>query len=101
MSQTPAQQPLPSGYGPFTTALEVLGDRRLDGWNVIVTGGYAGIGLETTVRLAGAGAQVIVPARSLDKARVALAGIANVELAELDLADPKSIDAFSESFLES
>lgn len=101
MSQTPAQQPLPSGYGPFTTALEVLGDRRLDGWNVIVTGGYAGIGLETTRRLAAAGAQVIVPARSLERARAALEGIANVELAELDLAEPKSIDAFAASFLGS
>lgn len=95
------QHPLPSGFGPFTTASEVLGARRLDGWNVIVTGGYAGIGLETTRVLAGAGAHVIVPARTPDKARAAVDGLANVELAALDLADPTSIDAFAERFLAS
>jgi NAD(P)-dependent dehydrogenase (short-subunit alcohol dehydrogenase family) len=101
MSQSTAQHPLPSGYGAFTTAREVLGNRRLDGWNVIVTGGYAGIGLATTRALAGAGAHVVVPARSLDKARAALAGTDNVELAELDLANPKSIDGFAERFVAS
>lgn len=96
-----AQHPLPSGFGPFTTAREVLAQRRLDGWNVIVTGGYAGIGLETTRVLASAGAHVVVPARTPDKARAALAGLANVELAALDLADPASIDAFTQHFLAS
>jgi NAD(P)-dependent dehydrogenase (short-subunit alcohol dehydrogenase family) len=95
------QHPLPSGYGPLTTAREVLGERHLDGWNVIVTGGAAGIGLETTRTLAAAGAHVIVPARSPEKAEAALAGVRNVELARLDLADPASIDAFAASFLAS
>lgn len=94
------QAPLPSGFGPSTTASEVLGDRRLDGI-AIVTGGYAGIGLEVTRVLANAGATVIVPARSLDKARAALAGIPRVEIDFLDLADPASIDAFSSPFLAS
>lgn len=93
------QHPLPSGFTTQTTAREVLGDRRLDGWNVIVTGGYAGIGLETTRVLAAAGAHVIVPARTPDKARDALKGIA--ELAELDLAVPSTIDAFARAFLAS
>jgi NAD(P)-dependent dehydrogenase (short-subunit alcohol dehydrogenase family) len=96
-----AQRPLPSGFGPFTTANEVLGARRLEGWNVIVTGGYAGIGLETTRVLAAAGAHVIVPARTPDKARAAVEGFANVELAALDLAVPASIDAFAAQFLAS
>lgn len=94
-----AQHPLPSGFGPFTTAREVLGSTRLDGKNVIVTGGYAGIGLETTRALAAAGATVIVPARSIEKARAAVAGIA--ELVEMDLAAPATIDAFAERFLAS
>jgi NAD(P)-dependent dehydrogenase (short-subunit alcohol dehydrogenase family) len=94
-----AQSPLPSGYGPRTNARQVLGARRLDGRIAVVTGGYAGIGLETTRVLAGAGATVIVPARTPDKARAALSGIERVELEALDLFDPASIDAFASRFL--
>ncbi len=95
------QAPLNSGYGARTEAAEALGGRRLDGKLAIVTGGYSGLGLETTRALAGAGAHVIVPARTPDKARAALAGIANVEQAALDLADPASIEAFAKAFLAS
>jgi len=35
----------------------VIGERRLDGTVALVTGGYAGVGLETTRVLAGAGAR--------------------------------------------
>jgi NAD(P)-dependent dehydrogenase (short-subunit alcohol dehydrogenase family) len=96
---TTKQIPIHSGFGPQTTAREVIGNRRLDGLIAIVTGGYAGVGLETTRTLAGAGATVIVPARSLDKARKALTGIDRVEIESLDLIDPKSIDDFSARFL--
>ncbi|MBS0386016.1 MAG: SDR family NAD(P)-dependent oxidoreductase, partial [Proteobacteria bacterium] len=95
------QRPLPSGYGMRTEAREALGGRDLRGKVAIVTGGYSGLGLETTKALAGAGATVIVPARTPEKARAALAGIANVEQAALDLADPASIDAFANAFLRS
>ena len=44
---------------------------------------------------------MIVPARTPDKARKALAGIDRVELESLDLIDPKSIDAFAARFLAS
>jgi NAD(P)-dependent dehydrogenase (short-subunit alcohol dehydrogenase family) len=98
---TTKQAPLPSGFDSTSTASEVLGNRRLDGVLVIVTGGYAGVGLETTRVLAGAGATVIVPARRPDKARAALAGLERVELEALDLADPKSVDAFAARFLAS
>src|SRR5882672_11567070 len=40
------QIPLGSGFGPRTTARDVLGDRRLDGLRVVITGGSAGVGLE-------------------------------------------------------
>src|SRR5262245_39986724 len=97
-SATP-QAPLPSGFGPETTAREVLADRRLDGATAIVTGGYSGVGLETTRVLAGAGASVIVPARSPDKARAATADLAGVTLETLDLADPASVAAFAQRFV--
>src|SRR5665811_2519883 len=93
-----AQQPLPSGFGAQTTAREVMGERRLDGITAIVTGGYAGIGLETTRVLAGAGAHVIVPARDIAKATAALSGLANVTIDQLDLAVPRTIDAFAARF---
>ncbi len=92
------QQPLSSGFGAHTTAREVIGERRLDGTTAIVTGGYAGIGLETTRVLAAAGAHVIVPARDRAKANAALAGLANVTIDELDLAVPTTIDAFAARF---
>lgn len=94
-----SQAPIPSGYGMRTEAREALGGRDLKGKVAIVTGGYSGIGLETTKALAGAGAIVIVPARSAEKAQKALVDIPNVEQASLDLADPKSIDAFAGGFL--
>lgn len=93
------QAPIKSGYGMRTEARDATGGRDLSGKVAIVTGGYSGLGLETTKALAGAGAIVIVPARSAEKAANALAGIANVEQAALDLADPASIDAFAGGFL--
>jgi NAD(P)-dependent dehydrogenase (short-subunit alcohol dehydrogenase family) len=95
------QQPLPSGFGFHTTAREAIGGRDLTGKVAIVTGGYSGIGTETTRALAQAGATVIVPARSPDKAVAALAGIPRVELERIDLEDPTSIDGFAERFLAS
>ena len=92
------QRPLPSGFGAKTTAREVIGERRLDGITAIVTGGYAGIGLETTRVLAAAGAHVIVPARNRAKATAALEGLANVVLEDLDLGVPATIDAFATRF---
>src|ERR1700694_4916635 len=94
MSPSP-QQPLPSGFGAQTTAREAIGDRRLDRMTAIVTGGYAGIGLETTRVLAAAGLHVFVPARDRAKAAAALAGLANVTIDELDLGVPATIDAFA------
>ncbi len=92
---------LGSGYGPKTTARDVIGGRRLDGVVAIVTGGYVGVGLETTRALSSAGATVIVPVRTAEKARLSLAGLDRVELDSLDLADPASIDAFAARFVGS
>lgn len=94
-----AQQPINSGYGMRTEARDAIGGRDLTGKVAIVTGGYSGLGLETTKALANAGAIVIVPARTPEKAQKALVDIPNVEQAALDLADPASIDEFAGGFL--
>jgi len=93
------QARLPSGYGPQTTAREVLRSRRLDDVTAVVTGGYAGVGLETTRALVEAGATVVVPARTPDKARAAIAGLPRVAVEPLDLAVPASVAEFSARFL--
>lgn len=95
------QQPIGSGFGHRSTALEVLAGIDLTGRNYIVTGGYSGIGLETVRALAEAGASVTVPARSPGAAREALAGLAKVEIAAMDLADLASVRAFARSWTES
>jgi NAD(P)-dependent dehydrogenase (short-subunit alcohol dehydrogenase family) len=92
------QRPIGSGFGAQTTACEAIAGRRLDSALALVTGGYAGIGLETTRALAAAGATVLVAGRTPEKAQAALAGIDRVELVTLDLGDPASIDAFAERF---
>ncbi|WP_255547509.1 SDR family NAD(P)-dependent oxidoreductase [Mucilaginibacter sp. dw_454] len=95
------QHPLGSGFNAASTASEVIKGIDLAGKIAIVTGGNAGIGLETTKVLAAAGATVIVPARDLEKARKNLEGIPNVEMEAMDLFQPDTIDAFAEKFLAS
>ena len=95
------QTPLGSGLGAHTTTVEALGGADLTGKVAIVTGGYSGIGLATVRALVNAGATVIAPARTPEKARKAFAGMAKVELEALDLFDPGSIDGFAQRFLNS
>lgn len=95
------QQPIGSGFNAASTAEDVIRGIDLSGKIAIVTGGSTGIGLETTKVLAAAGATVIVAARDMEKAKKNLRGIDRAELAELDLIDPASIDAFATEFLAS
>src|SRR5262245_39937190 len=95
------QHKIGSGFGAKTTAAEVMQGIDLTGKLAIVTGGYSGIGTETTRALAAAGAHVVVPPRRPDAAREALAGIDGVEVAELDLGDLDSVAAFADAFLAS
>ena len=73
------------------------------GKTAIVTGGYSGIGLETTRALAEAGVTVIMPARTpkrparRDGRCVCLA----LSLSRWITIDPASVDAFSQRFLHS
>ncbi|WP_328979632.1 SDR family NAD(P)-dependent oxidoreductase [Streptomyces canus] len=96
-----AQHKIGSGFGAHSTADDVLAGIDLSGKLAIVTGGYSGLGLETTRALTKAGARVVVPARRPDTAWKALAGLDGVELDELDLGDLESVRAFAERFLES
>jgi NAD(P)-dependent dehydrogenase (short-subunit alcohol dehydrogenase family) len=96
---TTPQHKIGSGFGATSTADEVLAGLDLAGRLAIVTGGYSGIGLETTRALAKAGVHVVVPARRVEHAREAVAGIPNVEVGELDLGDLDSVRGFADRFL--
>jgi NADPH:quinone reductase-like Zn-dependent oxidoreductase len=72
---TTSQRPIGSGFGAATPAEEIIRGIDLSGRTAIVTGGYSGFGLETTRVLAAAGATVIVPVRTPDKARANLTGL--------------------------
>lgn len=95
------QHPIGSGFSAASTTIDVIKEINLKGKTAIVTGGYAGIGLETVKALSLAGANVIVPTRNIEKATQRLAGIANVELEIMDLMNPNSIDTFAEKFISS
>lgn len=92
-------------FGADTTTDEVLAGRNLDGLRVIVTGASGGLGEETARALAAHGAQVTMTAR--DPARGAAAadriqastGRDDLEVRELELADPDSIRAFADGWL--
>ncbi|MCX5442585.1 SDR family NAD(P)-dependent oxidoreductase [Streptomyces sp. NBC_00056] len=93
------QHKIGSGFGARSTADDVLEGIDLTGRLALVTGGYSGIGIETTRALTKAGARVVVPARRVGAAQENLAGIDGVEVAELDLGDLDSVRAFAEGFL--
>ena len=98
---TTKQHPIGSGFPAASTAADVVAGIDMSGKNVIVTGGHAGLGLETTRTLSRAGAAVTVAARDLGRARPALAGLDRVEVGQLDLVDPNSIEAFAARWLAS
>jgi NAD(P)-dependent dehydrogenase (short-subunit alcohol dehydrogenase family) len=97
-----------------STPVEVLAGRDLTGSIALVTGGYSGLGLETTRALTDAGAAVIVPARRPDHAREVLSAIGTltdapfdqieqgqIAVGELDLADQASVARFADSVIAS
>ncbi|QWW72298.1 SDR family NAD(P)-dependent oxidoreductase [Rhizobium sp. WYJ-E13] len=95
------QQPLGTGFNPATTAAQVAEGVDFAGKIVILTGGGSHLGLETARVLTWIGATVIVPTRDVAKAQAALAGLANVEVYQMELTDPTSIDRFAALFLRS
>ncbi len=96
------QKPIGSGFNAASTTLDVIKGVDLRGSLAIVTGGYAGLGLETARTLATAGARVIVPSRDVDRARrsVSEAG-GGIEVHPMDLTDGGSIDSFAKWIVNS
>ena len=96
------QAKLGSGLDPKSEPSDILAGKDLTGKVAVVTGGYSGIGLETTRALAAAGAKVYVPVRNLDKAAETLATIKRGEVIPLpmDLGDFASIRRFVAEMLE-
>ncbi|WP_432327254.1 SDR family NAD(P)-dependent oxidoreductase [Mucilaginibacter sp. P25] len=95
------QKPVGSGFNAVSTTSDVIKEVDLNGKIAIVTGGDGGLGLEITKTLSKAGAAVIVPARDIEKAKLNLQGIANVEVEPMNLTEPVSITSFAEKFLAS
>lgn len=94
------QKPIDSGFSAKSTAEEVIRGVDLAGKTAIVTGGYSGIGVETVRALAGAGADVMVPARDVAKAKAALAGVkGEIEVAAMDLGDLASVEKFTRDYV--
>ena len=80
------------------TALQVVKDEgmegKLQGKVIVITGTSSGIGIETARALSTTGAQLILTARNLDKAKTALEGIlepGRIELVELDNTSLESV----------
>lgn len=91
------QKNLNSGFGAKSEPSEILDGINLSGKTAIVTGGYSGIGIETTRALSEAGANVIIPARRTEEAMVALDGIIPKDhIFEMDLSDLDSIKRFTD-----
>jgi NAD(P)-dependent dehydrogenase (short-subunit alcohol dehydrogenase family) len=87
-------------FGFESTAAEVADGVDLSGTRAVVTGAASGIGVETARALAGTGAGVTLAVRDLEAGtRVAAdiaasTGNADVSVAEVDLTDRATIDAF-------
>ncbi|KOV92866.1 SDR family NAD(P)-dependent oxidoreductase [Streptomyces sp. NRRL B-3648] len=90
---TTEQRPLASPFSAASTAADVLAGLDLGGMTAVVTGGYSGLGLETTRALTHAGARVVVPARRPESARSALTQVPGAQVVPMDLADPGSVHA--------
>lgn len=90
-----------SPFSATSTAADVLSGVDLTGRTAVVTGGYSGLGLETTRSLTAAGARVIVPARRQAVARSALTGLPGCDVIEMDLLDLASVRAAAAQIRES
>ena len=95
------QKPINSGFNSKSNAHEIIKDIDLNGKIAIVTGGYSGIGLETTRELVSSGAEVIIPAKRSKVAIKNLEGIVSKEnVIEMDLSDLNSVKNFTDGYKE-
>lgn len=86
-----------AAYQPTLGADEAAGDADLNGKTIVITGGSAGLGIETARVLAMHGAQIVSCVRDVPKGQRAVDEIrslvpdAQIELAEVDLFDLDSV----------
>ncbi|KZC77796.1 oxidoreductase [Sphingobium yanoikuyae] len=91
---------LTTPFGFYSTAADVLRSIDLTGKRIMVTGGAAGIGLETTRALLLAGAHVTLAVRRPDAVAAVVEELrgqargAAVDVRSLDLADVRSVQGF-------
>ena len=95
------QEKIGSGFEAKSEPAQILEGIDLAGKVAVVTGGYSGIGLETTRALAAAGVRVYVPVRNPAKAEDNLADISgDVSCLQMDLSDLASVRSFAAQMLE-
>ena len=95
------QKPTNSEFHSKTNADEITKGIDISNKIAIVTGGYSGIGLETTRALVTAGAKVIIPAKRKEIACKNLEGIVpNEDIVEMNLENLNSVKKFTEDFKE-
>src|SRR5205085_507901 len=93
-------QRLITPFGFQSTAADVAGGLDLTGKRIIITGGAAGIGLETARVLAAAGAEITLAVRRPEVAQSVAedlrraTGNPGIEVRQLDLSDLRSVRAF-------
>ena len=88
-------------FGFHSTALDVVRNVDLTGFQVVLTGASSGIGIETARALAKAGAHLVLGVRNVTKAQIALQDIAvahgnSVSVEWLDLSDLHSVIEFAD-----
>ncbi|BAF27746.1 short-chain dehydrogenase TIC 32, chloroplastic [Oryza sativa Japonica Group] len=94
----------PSGLGPTSTAEEVTAGVDATHLTAIVTGATNGIGRETARVLARRGAEVIIPARTMESGNAVKQSIAEevpgsrLHVMEMDLASLDSVRRFATAF---
>ncbi|XP_047140137.1 uncharacterized protein LOC100215504 [Hydra vulgaris] len=92
-------------FNEHTTALEVVDGVDLKGYEVIVTGGSSGIGVETVRALAKAGARCVLCCRDISKGQIVadeiIASTGNdlVEVENLELDSLDNVNRFVERYL--
>ena len=99
-----AQTLITTPFGFESTAADVIDGIDLTDKRAIVTGSSSGIGIETARALAAAGAEVTLAVRNTEAGTktaadiTATTGNSAVHVAELDLADPRSVATFVDSW---
>ncbi len=96
-----AQKPINSGFSNKSEPKDILKNIDLHNKVAIVTGGYSGIGLETTKALVAVGANVIIPAKRPEIANQNLNGVVSeTNIIKMDLGNLNSVKNFTNSFKE-